>query len=195
MEEKSRIEDGPKQARVIDDFDNETMDNLISFKAKSQIRVDKKLVQPFKPPDVSHTLPYIDYNQAARMNNQFEVLETPDDGRLCYSSNAYILNESSMPIQTEAALITTSEMHMRSSYEVMKGVSNPMKLGQEKTLKDYVNITEAPSFPYSRSYLPSDLTLSSFGQGTIGANPVQHFMTSLSLTPALIEHPVERSDF
>ena len=44
MGENSRIEDGPKQARVIDDFDNETMDNLISFKTKSQIRVDKKLV-------------------------------------------------------------------------------------------------------------------------------------------------------
>lgn len=72
---------------------------MISFKPKPQIRVDKKFVQPFKPPDVSHALPYIDYyNQAARMTSQLEVLETPEDDRLCYSSNVYILNESSMPI-------------------------------------------------------------------------------------------------
>ena len=86
-------------------------------------------MQPFKPPDVSRALPYIDYNQAARTINRFEVLETPEDGRLCYSSNAYIINESSMPIQTETAFIPTTEMHMRSSYEVMKGVLNPIKLG------------------------------------------------------------------
>ena len=52
-----------------------------------------------------------------------------------------------------------------------------------------------PSFSYPINEYIDDvvpISLGSLGYDNIGSNPVQNFMASLSVTPAVIEHAVER---